>query len=244
MTERTLLVVNDLAKRHSDDFLLRVPKLEVVRGETLCLVGPTGSGKTTLLRLLGGIDADSSGDILLDGQRLAPASTPIELQRRITLVFQEPQLLSGSVRSNVARGIRFRGATNDSAARVTLLMEQLGLDSIARQSAATLSGGQRQLVSIARALAVEPCVLLLDEPTANLDPARVGLVEETIRCDQQDRGTTVVWATHNLFQARRVSNRTAFVLDGEVIEVSPTGEFFEKPQDSRTASFVRGDMVY
>ena len=244
MTEQKLLVATDLVKRHGDDFALRVPALEVVRGETLCLVGPTGSGKSTLLRLLCGLEAGSAGDIFLDGQRLGPGDTPIELQRRVTLVFQDPQLLSGSVRRNIAAGLRFRGATATSTARVSQWMEQFGLESIACQSAATLSGGQRQLVAIARALAVEPSLLLLDEPTTNLDPARVGLVEEAIRGDQQTRGTTVVWATHNLFQARRLSNRMAFVLDGEVIEVAATEDFFEKSEDPRTGSFVRGEMVY
>lgn len=244
MTDQILLVANDLAKQYGDGFSLRVPTLEVARGETLCLVGPTGAGKSTLLRLLGGVEAYSTGGIFLDGQRLAPDDAPIELQRRVTLVFQYPHLLSGSVRRNVASGVRSRGATADSEAHLSQLMEQLGLDSISRQPAQTLSGGQRQLVAIARALAIEPSVLLLDEPTANLDPARVGLVEETIQRDQQERGTTVVWATHNLFQARRVSSRTALVLDGQVIEVSPTNRFFETPQDARTASFVDGEMIY
>jgi tungstate transport system ATP-binding protein len=118
------------------------------------------------------------------------------------------------------------------------------LSKIASQSAQTLSGGQTQLVALARSLVIEPDVLLLDEPTAHLDPAHVALVEETIRQFQQERQTTIVWATHNLFQARRVADRTALLLNGQLVEVAPTEEFFKNPSDSRTAEFVQGRMVY
>ncbi|MCH8147419.1 MAG: ATP-binding cassette domain-containing protein, partial [Planctomycetes bacterium] len=107
-----------------------------------------------------------------------------------------------------------------------------------------LSGGQTQLVCLARALVASPDVLLLDEPTANLDPAHVALVEETIREVQRQRGLTVVWATHNLFQVRRVADRVALMLDGQLVEVAATEPFFESPKDSRTADFVQGKMVY
>jgi tungstate transport system ATP-binding protein len=107
-----------------------------------------------------------------------------------------------------------------------------------------LSGGQTQLVALARALAVEPDVLLLDEPTAHLDPARVALVEEAVGDFQRRGQATVVWATHNLFQARRVAHRVTLLLDGRVVEVAPTQTFFEAPSDPRTAAFVRGKMIY
>ncbi|NOX52856.1 MAG: phosphate ABC transporter ATP-binding protein, partial [Planctomycetes bacterium] len=101
-----------------------------------------------------------------------------------------------------------------------------------------------QLVALARALVLEPDLLLLDEPTANLDPAHVALVEEAIAEDHQRRGTTVVWATHNLFQARRVAERVGLLLNGQLIEVASTQTFFDAPSDPRTADFVQGKMVY
>src|SRR5262249_3119346 len=110
-------------------------------------------------------------------------------------------------------------------------------------SARTLSGGETQLVALARALVVDPEVLLLDEPTANLDPARVAVVESVVN-DVHQRGTTVIMATHNLFSAHRVAGRVALLLDGRLIEDAPKEQFFNAPQDPRTAAFVRGDMVY
>ena len=239
-----LLQANNLIKNYGAQFTLQVPSLEVVAGETVCLLGPTGAGKSTLLRLLAGVEPVTSGSISFDDQPLSCGTMRIELQRRITLVFQQPQLLTGSVRSNVRYGARLRGASGEALRRAEATLDRFGLAAIAKQRTSTLSGGQRQLVAIARALAIEPSLLLLDEPTANLDPANVVLVEKTIREVQQEHGMTVVWSTHNLFQARRVSCRTVFVLNGELIEVAPTRKFFEAPSDSRTTDFVQGKMVY
>ena len=123
-------------------------------------------------------------------------------------------------------------------------LERLGLARFAGQSARTLSGGQIQLLALARALVLAPDVLLLDEPTGSLDPARVAMVEEAILNAQRRRTMTVVWATHNLFQARRVGHEVALLLNGSLVEVSPTWSFFEKPTDERTAHFVQGKIVY
>lgn len=244
MTADNLLETSDLLKRHGDEFLLRVPSLHILTGETLCLLGPTGAGKSTLLRLLAGVEPPDRGDVFFRQSPLSQHTTPIDLLRQITLVFQNPLLLSGTVRRNWNYGVRLRGMPDSLGATAGSLMKRFGFTPpMLSQDAATLSGGQRQLVAIARALAVEPSLLLLDEPTANLDPAHVALVEDTIREDQQRRGTTVVWSTHNLFQARRVSHRTAFVLNGELIEVSSTESFFDSPSDPRTADFVQGKMV-
>lgn len=244
MSPQNLLQVTDLTKHYEPHFSLRVASLCIEKGKTLCLLGPTGAGKSTLLKLLAGIDIPASGHVRFAGQLVSCDAASIGLTRQITLVFQHPQLVRGSVRLNTCYGIRLRGRSDNLLRKADDIMERFGLTAIARQKVNTLSGGQRQLVAIARALAVQPSLLLLDEPTANLDPAYVELIEETIREDQQERGTTVVWSTHNLFQAKRVSHRTAFVLNGELIEIAPTADFFETPSDSRTADFVQGKMVY
>ena len=159
------------------------------------------------------------------------------------MVFQHPLLLTGSVRYNVEYGLRLRRQRN-SRQVVDRMLERLGLLSLSSRLVRTLSCGQRQLVALARALIVEPEILLLDEPTANLDPASVALVESVIAGENQTRGMTVIWATHHLFQARRVAHRTGLILNGEVVEMGPTKQFFESPIDPRTAAFVRGEMVY
>ncbi len=227
-----------------ESFTLQVPKLTVERGEILFLLGPTGAGKSTLLRILGGLEPAATGNVRFAGAPLETGHSLLPLRRRIASVFQRPLLLTGSVRKNVQYGLELRGKLSAAPDRVDDLIERLGLGQIASQSAQTLSGGQMQLVALARALAVEPELLTLDEPSANLDPAHVALVEEVVAETRTQRGTTVVWATHNLFQARRVADRIALLLDGQVIEEASNPEFFESPSNQQTADFVAGKMIY
>jgi tungstate transport system ATP-binding protein len=229
-------------KAHYPGFELRIDKLVVHSGETLCLVGPTGAGKTTLLRLLSGLEAPTAGRIIRQGAT-GNGDVPLSALRRVATVHQRPLLLSHSVRYNVQYGLKVRGlrATYD---RLEAVLMALGLSRLADQDAHTLSGGQVQLVALARALVVEPAVLLLDEPTAHLDPASVALVENLIQQEKDRVGSTVVWATHNVFQARRVASRVGLLLNGLLVEVGETSAFFERPGDPRTTDFVQGRMVY
>jgi tungstate transport system ATP-binding protein len=123
-------------------------------------------------------------------------------------------------------------------------LDQVGLSHLANQQARLLSGGEAQRVALARAIVLQPDVLLLDEPTANLDPYNVSLIESIIRRLNNERGMTLVLVTHNVFQARRLAHRVAFLLEGRIVEVAEVQQFFESPTDPRTAAFVRGDMVY
>jgi tungstate transport system ATP-binding protein len=152
-------------------------------------------------------------------------------------------LLNRSVHANVRYGLRLRGL-RDSAHRVQDALEQVGLASLSRQRARTLSGGEAQRVSLARAMVLQPQVLLLDEPTANLDPYNVSLIEEIVRSLNEREGTTIVLVTHNVFQARRLAHRVGLLLEGRIVEVAQEATFFESPQDPRTAAFVRGEIVY
>ncbi len=243
MTDEALYRLRDLQKSYGANFTLHVHQLDVQRGDVLGLLGPTGAGKSTLLRLMAGLENPTVGDIRFDRSPFVSTDLPLPTRRRMTLVHQRPVLLRGTVWLNVEYGLRLRGI-RDRSRKVKGVLDRLGLTKISLQSAQTLSGGQVQLVALARALVIEPDVLLLDEPTAHLDPAHVALVEETIRQFQQDRRTTIVWATHNLFQARRVAIRTAILLNGQLVEAAPTEEFFTNPSDPRTADFVQGRMVY
>jgi tungstate transport system ATP-binding protein len=238
-----LFRLEDVTKRHDDREVLRLERLEFQTGEAVGLVGPTGAGKSTLLRLLAGVEALSSGSLTFQGHSYGFQELPLALRRRVTLVFQRPLLMAGTVRDNIEYGLKLRGAAQRHA-RANALLERLGLASLASRMARTLSGGETQLVALARALAIEPEVLLLDEPTANLDPARVALVESVIKEVNCQRSITVVMATHNLFQAQRVAGRVVLLLDGRLVEDAPTEKFFHAPQDPRAAAFVRGEMVY
>jgi tungstate transport system ATP-binding protein len=146
------------------------------------------------------------------------------------------------VRDNIAYGLRLRG--ENANGRADELLETIGLQSLARASAVKLSGGEMQRVALARALVIEPRVLLLDEPTANLDPYNVALIEEIARAHNRARGTTIVLVTHNVFQAKRLAHRVGLMLGGRIVEVNDTRAFFDAPRDPRTAAFVRGEMVY
>lgn len=235
--------LENVEKRYGESFALAVERLDVPAGETLCLLGPTGSGKSTLLRLLSGLEPPTRGEIVFEGRPLDATALPLAIQRRITMVHQRPLLLNRTVRANVEYPLRLRRWVNHSQA-VAQVLERLRLTRLSLQSARTLSGGQTQLVALARALVIRPDVLLLDEPTANLDPAHVELIEEVVSDARRQHGLTVVWATHNLFQTRRVADRAALLLDGRIVEVAPRQEFFESPADRRTADFVQGKMVY
>lgn len=240
----TLFQLRQVQKQYGSTLAVDIDNFQVQSGETLCLVGPTGAGKSTLLRLLAAVEQPTRGEIDFQGKPGYARTLPIAARRQITMVFQRPILLTGTVRSNVEYGLQLRGGKESSASKVDNILEALGLSKLAAQSAHTLSGGQTQLVALARSLLLEPDVLLLDEPTANLDPAHVALVEQVIQADFQQRKTSIIWATHNLFQARRVAQRVALFLNGRLIEAAPTEVFFESPSDPRTRDFVEGNMIY
>jgi tungstate transport system ATP-binding protein len=237
----SLYQLRAVTRKYGERRVVDVDALDIERGEILGLVGPSGSGKSTLLRLLNFLEPPTSGTILFDGQPI-PAELPLALLRRVTTVFQRPILFSRSVRENVAYGLRLRGLSLDG--RVDETLERVGLTPFAHHLASKLSGGELQRAALARALVLDPEVLLLDEPTANLDPYNVGLIESIVREQNQERGTTVVLVTHNVFQARRLASRVGLLLEGKIVEVAPVEQFFEAPRDARTAAFVRGEMVY
>ncbi len=236
--------LQNVTKEYDGRRVLQIDRLDIHRGEVLALVGPSGAGKSTLLRLLNFLEAPTDGSIhFLDAEYNADQGMPLELRRRVTTVFQRPTLLNRSVWANVAFGLRLRGQRN-SAAWIGSTLEQVGLSALARQRARTLSGGEAQRVALARAMVLRPDVLLLDEPTANLDPHNVGLIEDIARGLNHEQQTTLVLVTHNVFQARRLAQRVALMLEGRIVEVADVESFFQAPSDARTAAFVRGEMVY
>jgi tungstate transport system ATP-binding protein len=249
MTGKPLYELHHLTKVYSGRTVLYIEQLEIYAGEILALVGPSGAGKSTLLRHLNFLEQPTAGHLIFTpnstGHILNGTVPDLPIRRKVTTVFQKPVLLNRSVSANVAYGLKLRGWHNKAIqAVVATALERVGLRHLADAPARILSGGEAQRVALARAMVIEPLVLLLDEPTANLDPYNVKLIEEIIAEVNQNRHTTVVLVTHNVFQAKRLAHRTALLLDSRLIEIADTLTFFNTPQDPRTAAFVRGDMVY
>ena len=236
--------IEQVTKIYKTRKVLEVERLCIQQGEILALVGPSGAGKSTLLRLLNFLEPPTQGQIHFhDCVFSAEKEMPLDLRREVTMVFQRPMLLNRSIYANVRFGLELRGI-RDCKDRVQAALAEVGLEKLAHQKAQCLSGGEAQRVALARAIVMQPEVLLLDEPTANLDPYNVGLIEKIVLHLNQLHHTTLVLVTHNVFQAKRLAQRVTFLLDGKVIEVSDADTFFNQPQDPRTSAFVRGDMVY
>lgn len=208
----TIIELEGVGKSYGPSQILKEVDLQVDEGEVLALIGPTGSGKTTLLRLIDLLEEPSQGSILFEGRDASrlPEREMLILRRRMAMVFQKPVMFKASVKENVSYGLKVRGIK--APGKVDLVLKAVGLQSCANRDATTLSGGEMQRIALARALIVEPEVLLLDEPTANLDPRSAASVEELISGMQ----TTVIMATHNMDQCKRLSDRVVILLEGRL----------------------------
>jgi phosphate transport system ATP-binding protein len=226
-----------------EDITVAFPK-----GTVTALVGPSGSGKTTFLRSLNRMNDKVSGfwkrgSLLLEGEEIHGGHVdPLVLRRRVGMVFQRPNPFPMSIQDNVVAGVRAHKMAKRSEHKdiAETYLAQVGLwariSDRLNDSPFRLSGGQQQLLCLARALAVEPEVLLLDEPTSSLDPRSTEAVEELVR--RLTPELTVIIVTHNLAQARRLSDNTIFFYEGHLIETGPTAELFERPQRIETARYL------
>ena len=206
-------------------------------GEGISVVlGPNGAGKSVLLRMLAGLERPDGGRIAWNGAGLP--------ERAIAMVFQQPMLLRASVADNAALGLKPLALARDEARRrVARVLERVGLAHRARDSARHLSGGERQRLALARAWAVQPRLLLLDEPTAALDPTATEAVEALIREIRTD-GARIVMTTHNLGQAMRISDDIVFIEAGRVREHTPSTRFFSRPSSPEARLFIQGELPW
>lgn len=235
-----------VAQRYGNREVLRTGQLVIEAGKIYGVMGPSGAGKSTLLRLLNLLEPPAGGKLYFMGTDVYGRGGRVDVatRRRVTMVFQRPVLFNATVGENVAYGLKVRGEREPRLGqRVTAALKLVGLQDLAGQNARSLSGGEAQRTALARAAVLETDVLLLDEPTANLDPGNVALMEDFVHRLNQERGTTVVLVTHNMFQARRVAHESMFICDGEVVETGPTERIFTVPQNERTVAFVAGKMV-
>lgn len=215
-----------LSHRYGDRTVLRGVNLEVRSGELFAIYGPNGAGKSSLLRLLSLVEKPTEGLVVVNG--VAPGRTELlAVRRQMVLVHQRPRMFRASVLANVMAGLRWRGVGRAEAARQAgWALERVGLRGFEQRRAVLLSGGEAQLVSLARALAIRPQVLLLDEPTSDLDPRRSGQIEGIIRECQRELGMTLVLVTHNLAQGRRLADRGAVLVGGQIVQVGDGEQVF------------------
>jgi tungstate transport system ATP-binding protein len=240
-----MIRIERLTKKFGSAEIIKETDLEIKAGEVFTFIGPSGSGKTTLLRLIDLLDRPTSGTIFFDGKDTAGTEqVRLVIRRRMGMVFQKPAVLNTTVARNVAFGLKFRGVPEaETQRKVRAALELVGLPDFTDRKAVTLSGGEMQRVALARAMVTEPEVLLLDEPTANLDPVSSDLIENLILRINKKYGTTVIMATHDMVQGQRLADRIGVIMDGELVQTGMTGEIFYQPKGKDIARFVGIDVI-
>jgi len=230
----------NLCQRYGEQNILKNINLSIERGEVFALIGPTGAGKTTFLRLLDLIDEPTSGKINFDGaDTAAPAAIRLAMRRRMAFVLQKPVVFNLSVYDNIACALKWRGTRGQKLKeKVNHIIDVVGLSDYGNRNARQLSGGEVQRVAIARAIAVEPEVLLLDEPTANLDPLSAARIEELISSIIRQYATTIIMATHDLSQGQRLADRMGVMMNGELLQIGSSKDVFASPRNKEVAEFV------
>jgi len=240
------LDVDGLRKSFNGRSVLRGVDLRVKPGEIFAVIGPSGAGKTTLLRIVDLLLPAEAGAITYDGREAPIEAAPrLALRRRLSMVDQNPRLFRGTVFYNVSYGLCVRGFEGpELRLRSIQALETIGLLDRLNARTRDLSAGEAQRVAFARAVVFHPDLVLLDEFTANLDPANVTILENAVREFNRATGTTVILVTHDMFQAKRLGRRIALLFDGHIVEDAPVDQFFENPRDPRTRAFVRGEIAY
>lgn len=236
-----LIRIENIHMAFGEKEVLKNITINILQGEIFAFIGPSGAGKTTLLRILNLFEIPEKGNIKFKGMN----QEMITIRRRMSFLFQTPALFNNSVFENVAYGLKVRGIDKQTMVKkVRDALNIVGLTGMEEQKARTLSGGEAQRMAFARAIVYDPEILLLDEPTANLDPANVMKIEELIKRIRNEHGTTIVLATHNIPQVRRIADRVGILLNGELIEVNSKEGIFSNPKDARSEAFIKGEMIY
>ena len=235
-----MIELKELHKRYGENEVLRDISLKIENGEIFTIIGSTGAGKTTLLRLIDLLEMPTSGEIYFDGvDANASKRKRLEMRRRMSMLFQKPVVFNTSVYDNITYGLKFRGEGKRSIdEKVYRALAMVELSEYAKRDALTLSGGETQRVALARAIVTEPEVLLLDEPTANLDPISTEKIEELILRINHEYETAIIMATHNMLQGQRLADRIGVIMNGEVSQTGTPMQVFNAPVSEKIARFV------
>lgn len=238
-----LIEIRDLIVKRDASTVLNMAEMTIRDGEVLAVIGPNGAGKSTFMLVLARLLTPESGTISFKGDFFKNLDE-LSYRRRISLVLQEPLLMDTSVFNNVALGLRFRGISDDVIARrVDTWLERLGISHLAKRPARKVSGGEAQRISLARALVLQPELLLLDEPFSALDaPTRIHL-QEDLQAILKDTGITTVFITHDLDEALLLGERVAVLIDGKLKQLGTPDVVFNTPVDEQVAVFVGTETI-
>lgn len=232
------LVLEDVSFEAGGRRLIDHVSLEIPRGGMMAVIGPNGAGKSLLLRLCHGLLAPRSGAV-----RFASPEGAIAGRKRHAMVFQRPVMLRRSLRANLDHALAATGHPGDRDARVEEAMQRFGLHGLAASPARLLSGGEQQRLAIARAWAMAPELIFLDEPTSQLDPGATRQIEAMLAMLESE-GTTLVMATHDLGQARRLARHIVFLDKGRLVEAGRADDFFSGPRSAEARAFLAGDLLW
>jgi len=228
----------NLKKAYGDKTVLDLACGSIEHGKITGLIGSNGAGKSTFLNIVAGLDKPTSGHIWYGSTEELPRS-------QMTLLFQQPYLIHTTVEKNIAYPLKLRKLPKDQiAARVAELMAELGLTDLAKQRGRLLSGGEMQKVAFARALSFRPELLLMDEPTSNIDAATTAEIERIIKKENEEAGMTMIFVGHNLAQIKRLCHEVIFINQGKIVESGPTLEVLGNPQQPETKAFVEGRLLF
>ena len=234
------LEIVGLQKNYNAVTALKSVSMELKGNKIIVLLGVNGAGKTTLMRILAGLEKPDRGQILFNNQN----TDPKELRQISTLVFQKTAMFTMNVYQNLAFGLKIRKVPKEVIPkRISVALQAVRLIGFEKRRAKKLSGGEQQRIALARAFLLDTDVLLLDEPTANLDPNSSTIIEKVI-ISQKSSQRIIIMATHNLNQARRVADEIVHIHDGEVVEIAKTDDFFENPKSEISRKFINGELDF
>lgn len=234
------IYIDHLVKEYGNRRVLDMEKLRIREGSLCGIIGPNGAGKSTLIKILGGLEEPTRGKVLYNHKPFRE-----DLYKNMSVVFQKPYLLRRTVYENIAYPLLIRKENKKSIdQKVNEILEEMGLQELKDKKSWTLSGGEAQKVALARAVVFKPSLLMLDEPTANIDPSSIAIMEKMIQKINEQEKTTVMIITHNLQQAKRLCKEVVFIHNGKIHEFGEGEKVIFQPQNNTTKKFIQGELLF